>query len=354
MQVTKALLVKFIGNKCNREEAELVYEYLIKYPQALDELLTDEEWELYDSNGVLDKQRSDTWYETIQKQKGPGRILKLRKWIEIAAAAVILITGSLFIYQALQSAKDKATPAVAAVKPVEKKAADTEKKKFMNNGNRPATYTLADGSVITLYKNSTVVCDQPFTGNKRDMELHGEALFKVAKDKTRPFTVFTNNFSTTALGTVFNISAYDNKRKSGVKLISGKVVVKNLKIKTDPVYMNPGDECIFEVAKQELELHAVKSVTPVSKPAVIYHDQAITETEDLLEFTNAPLQLVFNKIQTLYHISIHIEAKHLENRKFTGTHYKSESPDELLNTIAGLNNLQITKEGTVYLLRYNE
>ena len=42
------------------------------------------------------------------------------------------------------------------------------------------------------------------------------------------------------------------------------------------------------------------------------------------------------------------------NRKFTGTHYKSESPEELLNTRAGLNKLQISKEGDVYLLRYNE
>lgn len=352
MQVTKALLVKFIGNKCSREEAELVYEYLITHPQAIDELLNDDEWELYDSNGVLDKQRSDTWYEIIQKQKGSGRIVKLKKWLEIAAAAVVLLTASLFIYQALMPAKKKTSPVAVTVKPVEKSG--SEKKKFTNNSNRPATYALADGSVITLYKNSTVVCDQPFTGDKRELELHGEALFKVAKDKARPFTVFTKNFSTTALGTVFNINAYDNKRKSGVKLISGKVVVKNLKIKTGAVYMSPGDECIFEIANQQLELHAVKTGAPVSKPAVIHHDQAITENEDVIEFTNAPLQEVFNKIGGLYHISIHIEVKHLENRKFTGTHYKSESPDELLNTIAGLNNLQISKEGTVYLLRYNE
>jgi transmembrane sensor len=352
MQVSKALLFKFIANKCSSEEAELVYEYLVTQPQAIDELLNDDEWELYDSNGVLDKQRSDAWYETIQKHKGSGRIVNLRKWLEVAAAAVVLLVAGLFIYQALKPAKRKTSPVAATVRPVEKKG--IEKKKFTNNSNRPATYTLADGSVITLYKNSSVVCDQPFTGNKRDLELHGEALFKVAKDKARPFTVFTKNFSTTALGTVFNINAYDNKRKSGVKLISGKVVVKNLKTKTNPVYMNPGDECIFEAAKLQLELHAVKVITPISKPAVIHHDQAIAENEEVIEFTNAPLQQVFNKIGSLYHISIHIEAKHLENRKFTGTHYKSESPDELLNTIAGLNNLQISKEGTVYLLRYNE
>ncbi len=79
MQVKKALLVKFIENKCSREEAELVHKYLIKHPQAIDELLNDEEWELDNSNGVLDKQRSDAWYENIQKQKGSGRIIKLEK-----------------------------------------------------------------------------------------------------------------------------------------------------------------------------------------------------------------------------------------------------------------------------------
>jgi ferric-dicitrate binding protein FerR (iron transport regulator) len=353
MQVTKALLVKFIGNKCSREEAELVHEYLVMHPQAIDELLNDEQWELYNSTGVLDKQRSDAWYENIQKQKGSAQIIKLRKWVEIAAAAVVLMTGSLFIYQALKSGKKKASPVVATVRPVEK-TPGSEKRKFTNNSNQPVTYALADGSVITLYKNSTVICEQPFTGNKRNLELHGEALFKVAKDKTRPFTVYTKNFSTTALGTVFNINAYDNKRKSAVKLISGKVVVKNLIVNTDPVYLNPGEECVFEFAKQQLELHAVKAETPASKPTLIHHDQVITENEEAIEFTNAPLQQVFNKIENLYHVSIHIEAKHLENRKFTGTHFKRESPDTLLNTIAGLNNLLISKEGTVYLLKYNE
>jgi hypothetical protein len=53
-------------------------------------------------------------------------------------------------------------------------------------------------------------------------------------------------------------------------------------------------------------------------------------------------------------VIIRVEAQHLEKRKFTGTQLKSESPDDLMNTIAGLNNLQLSKEGTVYLLRDNE
>jgi ferric-dicitrate binding protein FerR (iron transport regulator) len=352
MQVTKALLVKFIENKCSREEAELVYQYLLKNPHVLDELFSEADWETYNSNGVIDKRQTETWFAAVQKQKNAGRVIAWKQWLRIAAAAVAILAVGLFVYQYIKPAPKKEFMGVTTIRLV-KKATESKQKYFINTSNKPLTYTLADGSEITLYKNSTVECSQPFDSSKRDLLLHGEALFKVAKDKTRPFTVFTENFSTTALGTVFNISAYNNKSESGVKLISGKVVVKNLQSATDPVYMYPGDECLFRSGEQKLELHAFKTPASVNKP-VIHMGQAVTETEEEIVFYNAPLQQVFNKIGSIYHVTIHIEAKHLENRKFTGTHPKNESPDELLSTIAGLNNLQISKEGTVYLLRYNE
>jgi ferric-dicitrate binding protein FerR (iron transport regulator) len=346
MQVTNDLLVKFIENKCGREEAALVYEYLQKNPHVLDELLNEADWENYDSNGLIDKQQSDTWFATIQKQKDTARVIGWKRWLRIAAAAAVLVAVSLFIYQYLKPERAKDLKPVTIIRLIKK--TPESRKRFLNGSDKPVTYTLTDGSEITLYKNSTVECKQPFDSSKRDLLLHGEALFKVAKDKTRPFTVFTENFSTTALGTVFNIRAY-NKSQSGVQLISGKVVVRNLRSVTAPVYMYPGDECLFRSGEQKLELHAFKTPEPVT-----HIGQAVTETAEEIVFYNAPLQQVFNKIGSVYHITIHIEAKHLENRKFTGTHLKNESPDELLNTIAGLNNLQISKEGTVYLLRYNE
>lgn len=352
MQVTKALLVKFIENKCSREETELVYAYLLKNPQVVDELFSEADWEAYDSNGVISKQQSNTWFAAIQKQKDTGRVIAWKRWLQVAAAAVVLLAVGQFVYQYSQREHKKDFKPVTIILP-KTKARENKQKKFINSSNKPVTYILADGSEITLYKNSIVECDQPFDSSKRDLLLHGEALFKVVKDKTSPFTVYTDNFSTTALGTVFNIRAYNNKRVSGVKLISGKVVVKNLRSATDPVYMYPGDECLFRAGEQKLELHSFKTPAPVSKP-VTHYGQAVTETEDVIVFSNAPLQQVFNKIGSIYHLNIHVEAKHLENRKFTGTHLKSESPDELLNTIAGLNNLQISKEGTLYLLRYNE
>lgn len=351
MEVTKALLVKFIENKCSRAEADLVYEYLMKYPHELDELLDEAEWEAYDSNGVIDQPQSDAWFTAIQKQKHNGRVIGWKRWLQITAAAAVIVAISVFAYRFIgpEPKKDFKTTTITLIK----KTPDPKQKRFINSGSKPVIYTLADGSEITLYKNSMVECNQPFDANKRDLLLHGEALFKVEKDKTKPFTVFTDNFSTTALGTVFRIRAYNNQHQSNVKLISGKVIVKNLQSLTDPVYMNPGDECFFRTGEKKLELHALHAAASASK-TVTHHEQAVTETEEAIVFSNAPLLQVFNKIGNIYQVIIRVEARHLEKRKFTGTQLKSESPDELMNTIAGLNNLQLTKEGAVYLLQNNE
>jgi transmembrane sensor len=302
---------------------------------------------------VVDKQRSDNWFATIQKQKSTGKILTLKKGWRIPAAAVVLLAVGLFVYQFMGRAHKKITMPVTIVR-LETKAPAVKLHRFINNGNKPVTYTLTDGSAITLYKNSILECNQPFVSSKRNLLLHGEALFKVAKDKTKPFTVYTDNFSTTALGTVFKIRAYYNQDQSGVRLTSGKVVVKNLKAAANPVYMNPGDECFFKANSQSLELHTGKAALLVVGKAVTQYEKAVTENEDAIIFSNAPLQQVFNKIGSIYHVVIRIEAKHLENRKFTGTQLKTDSPDELLSTIAGLNNLQLLKEGKDYLLKYNE
>jgi transmembrane sensor len=66
--------------------------------------------------------------------------------------------------------------------------------------------TLADGSVITLNTNSKVSVG--FTDHERDIRLEqGEALFKVAKNKSRPFIVGVANATVRAVGTSFAVRA---------------------------------------------------------------------------------------------------------------------------------------------------
>jgi transmembrane sensor len=63
---------------------------------------------------------------------------------------------------------------------------------------------LADGSSMMLNTNSRLYVD--FSGNRRDVYMvRGEAYFEVVHDKTRPFSVYANNYVVRDIGTAFNV-----------------------------------------------------------------------------------------------------------------------------------------------------
>ena len=85
--------------------------------------------------------------------------------------------------------------------------------------------TLSDGTVVHL--NSETVLSYPvrFAGDTREVELHGEAYFEVAKDAARPFIVKTSHYNIEVLGTRFNVADYDNDMSVHTTLVEGKVAV---------------------------------------------------------------------------------------------------------------------------------
>lgn len=85
-----------------------------------------------------------------------------------------------------------------------------------------AVVTLDDGSVITLNTDSRISAH--YRAGLRAVTLErGQALFKVAKDHTRPFVVTAAGRQVTALGTEFDV--YLSKRAFEVTLLEGRVTV---------------------------------------------------------------------------------------------------------------------------------
>lgn len=84
--------------------------------------------------------------------------------------------------------------------------------------------TLQDGSKVILNSGSTLKYAKNFSADKRELELYGEAFFEVARDSLRPFSVKTGAVVTRALGTSFNIEAYENEDLN-ISLVTGKVEV---------------------------------------------------------------------------------------------------------------------------------
>jgi transmembrane sensor len=102
-------------------------------------------------------------------------------------------------------------------------ASEQPDQEFRTGIGQTTTATLFDGSVVTLDTNSALVARE--IGGIRLIELkQGQAFFKVAKDKTRPFKVVAAGKTVTATGTQFSVRA--DPALFQVTLVEGSVIVE--------------------------------------------------------------------------------------------------------------------------------
>lgn len=119
------------------------------------------------------------------------------------AATVVLVAGGLSLWNTGGTA---ATPAEIVQTSV--------------GENR--TVQLADGSRVTL--GGDTLLRAAFSDTGRHIELtRGEALFSVAKDRTRPFSVQAGRATVVAVGTQFNVRRHEDR--TDVAVVEGEVVV---------------------------------------------------------------------------------------------------------------------------------
>ena len=90
--------------------------------------------------------------------------------------------------------------------------------------NRGGEYriVLADGSEVWVNSESELVYPVRFAGEKRVVQLKGEAYFKVQADADHPFIVEANGVDVVAVGTEFNVNSRKEKVVESV-LVKGRV-----------------------------------------------------------------------------------------------------------------------------------
>ena len=85
---------------------------------------------------------------------------------------------------------------------------------------------LPDGSKVWLNAASSIRYPTAFAGNERKVEVTGEAYFEVASNATMPFRVnVSNRANIEVLGTSFNVNSYENENNISTTLIEGAVKV---------------------------------------------------------------------------------------------------------------------------------
>lgn len=114
---------------------------------------------------------------------------------------------------------------------------------------------LADGTRVWLNSETTLRYPVNFTGETREVQLQGQAYFDVHPDKAHPFIVCTENMKVEALGTAFDVSAYNEElEETGMVLVEGSVRVS---AGDHQLIAVPDQQVLVKQASGRLAVHTV-------------------------------------------------------------------------------------------------
>ncbi|WP_339904768.1 FecR domain-containing protein [uncultured Cyclobacterium sp.] len=160
-----------------------------------------------------------------------------------------------------------------------------------------ANLTLQDGSKVILNSGSTLKYVKNFESNRRVLELSGEAYFEVAEDQSRPFSVKTGSVTTTALGTTFLISSYENKPLD-IALLTGKVAVNLDFGHEQEIKLTKGEGLKVDLKSEKVqnEFFDPEIILAWTRKTIIFEKVSMFEVKRVLEnwygvkieFTNSP------------------------------------------------------------------
>src|SRR5699024_2610085 len=132
-----------------------------------------------------------------------------------------------------------------------------------------------------------------FVGNKRVVEMTGEAYFEIAQDQVMPFEVEVKGMIVKVLGTHFNIMAYEEDKGVRTALLEGKVRVTTGE--GQEVVLNPGQRAIWDM-NGDLAVEKIKN-----------RQQIIAWKNGLFWFENSDINEVMKQLSRWYDVDIEIK-----------------------------------------------
>lgn len=176
------------------------------------------------------------------------------------------------------------------------------------------SFKLPDGSEVWLNSGSTISFPKQY-GAVRNVELQGQAFFKVVKDG-KPFLVKTTLGTVEVMGTSFDVKAYSNDNFE-TTLVEGSVKIRN---ETNQVAtLKPGQQSVITPAN-EFTLNDVNT------------DLSTSWREGKLIFVKEPFANVAKALGRWYNVKIELQGEKLKKLGYTGT-IEMETFSEVLELI---------------------
>ena len=199
----------------------------------------------------------------------PKQGRRLNMYLRIAAAAVILLLGSFWVFQTL----------------IKEDFVEVATQSQIEENQLP------DGSEIALNQFSSLKYTPDKKGNYRRVELQGDAFFEVKRDTARPFVVKAQNIEIKVLGTAFYVDARDDVSQIQVIVREGSVSVNASR---DSVILSADEIGIYDKTTGALSKKQNEDVNYMAWKT------------DVLVFDETPLEQVVFDLNRKFHAKISI------------------------------------------------
>lgn len=205
---------------------------------------------------------------------------------------------------------------------------------------------LPDGTSVILNAGSTLKYRNDYNQKNRDIDLYGEAYFKVAKNPDIPLIVSAGYIDVIAVGTEFNIKAYPEENTIETTLIEGKVEISNINDKVDDkeiINLAPNQKAIFIKGDDEYKIENTvrnekkpEPLKPVFENILISPkadvEKTVAWTEGKLIFRRENLENLCIDLQRKYDVKFVFIEEDLKKLRFTGV-LLDETLEQVLNVI---------------------
>jgi len=297
--MNKEILVKYIADSCSDEE----FEAFAHWVEEAGEQEEDKEW-IYEHWKAFNPEQTaqhevkyDTLLDKIHHKinlqntvnKAPKRFTfsTLGSWFSRAAAILFIPLLGLVVY--LLSVNNFQNRQFAAI--------TVDSLEIVSPIGSQTILQLSDGTEVTLNYGSRMKYPRNFSGDTREITLSGEAYFNVAHNPEKPFVVKTRELNVTALGTAFNVHAYNDDATIATTLVEGKVVVD--KMLPDNSMSRMG----IMVPGQHMQYNKNTNQVKSTKGNI---EKYIAWTEGKMVFDNSPITTVAKELSRKFNVDIEV------------------------------------------------
>ncbi len=192
---------------------------------------------------------------------------------------------------------------------------------------------LSDGTLVWLNAQSELRYPETFVGDNRTVYVKGEVYFEVAKDKSKPFYVFSNDNVIKVLGTAFSVKAYEDSKESFVTLCEGSI---QLSSNGQRDILKPNQQAV--VTQQNTIINKVNA-------------QNYTAWKDnMFLYRSARLHQILDDLSRWYNTEIFYTNPKLKDLKFSMRIKRYESIASIINMIETTGEVKFRFENNILIV----